>query len=286
MATYEVEGKTYYIDGRLMNVLDKLVVPALEKKDKDAVFVVDGEERVGKSVFAMGVGNYVAHRLGTKFDLSNITLAPEEFRTRVMNAQKKEVIIYDEAHRGMASSRSLSEINNILKDLMMEMGQRNLFIIVVLPSFFLLDKYAALFRSRGLFHVYEKRGQRGFWCLFNRKYKLKLYQWGKKDLNYNCMRWPYFRGRFLDQYPIDETAYRAKKSESFTEKKRTTRGEVWMAQRDHLVYILSVVTGFGEKKLTKLLNSHKFPLQHHQIGEILAKMKDRYEETDPIPAVI
>ena len=55
---------------------------------------------------------------------------------------KNEVVIYDEAHRGMASARSLSEINKILKDLMMEMGQRNLFVVIVLPTIFLLDKYA------------------------------------------------------------------------------------------------------------------------------------------------
>jgi hypothetical protein len=263
-----------------MNALDKSIVPALGKKDKDAVFVVDGEERSGKSVFAMSIGNYVAYRLGTVFDITNITLAPEEFRNRVMNAKKNEVIIYDEAHRGMASSRSLSEINNILKDLMMEMGQRNLFIVIVLPSFFLLDKYAALFRSSGLFHIYEKRGQRGFWCFFNRKYKLKLYQYGKKDLNYNCMRWPYFRGRFTDQYPIDEQKYRAKKSESFTEKKRVTRGEVWMAQRDKLLCIMAKEFEIREKNLMKVLVKYKFPLKHTQVGEILAKNMDTLEEIE------
>jgi hypothetical protein len=284
MVTYVVNGKTYYIDGRLQRAIDE-VVNELAKKDKDSVFVVDGEERVGKSVFAMGLGNYAAYKLGTKFDITNITLAPEEFRSRVMNAQRKEVIIYDEAHRGMSSSRSLSEINNILKDLMMEMGQRNLFIIVILPSFFLLDKYAALFRSRGLFHVYERRKQRGFWCFFNRKKKLKLYQYGKKDLNYNCMRWPYFRGRFIDSYPIDEIEYRKKKSESFTEKKRTTRGEVWMAQRDQLIWILHKELNIGEQKLTKLLKSYNIPLQHSIIGDILTKMRPTYEENAPTPDI-
>lgn len=238
----------------------------------------------GKSVFAMGLGNYVSFKLGSKYDITNITLAPEEFRTKVMGSKVKETAIYDEAHRGMASSRSLSEINNLLKDLMMEMGQKNLFVIIVLPSFFLLDKYPALLRSKGLFHIYKRRGQRGFWCFFNRKNKIKLYQKGKKELNYNCMKWPKARGRFFDQYPIDEQVYRQKKSDSFTEKKRTTKGEAWKEQRDLLVHILSKELHFGETNLAKLLKRYSFPLEHTVIGEILAKYRETVVKEDPVTA--
>jgi hypothetical protein len=283
MVQYEVNGRTFYIDGRLQKYLDMKVIPSLQKKDEDCVMLVDGEERSGKSVFAMGLGNYVSFKLGSKYDITNITLAPEEFKSKVMGSQFKETAIYDEAHRGMASSRSLSEINNLLKDLMMEMGQKNLFVIIVLPSFFLLDKYPALLRSKGLFHIYKRRGQRGFWCFFNRKNKIKLYQKGKKELNYNCMKWPKTRGRFFDQYPIDEQVYRQKKSDSFTEKKRITKGEAWKEQRDLLVHILSKELHFGETNLAKLLKRYSFPLEHTQIGEILAKYRETVVEVDPDP---
>ena len=283
MAVFKFNGNELYIDGRLKENLDKKVIPELKKKDKDAVYAVDGMERCGKSVFSLITGSYVASCLGSPFDLSNICLNPQEFRDKCMNAEKNSVIIYDEAHRGMASSRSLSEINNILKDLMMEMGQRNLFVLVVLPSFFLLDKYAALFRTRGLFHVYERKGMRGFWCFFNRKYKLKLYQYGKKDLNYNCMRWPKFRGRFLDQYPISESEYRKKKSESFSEKKRITKAEVWMAQRNKIIWLLHKKYKLGAINLTKLLNEYDIPLQKSQIGEILATFGGTSLENTPTP---
>ena len=166
MVTFEFNGKTYYIDGRLKRDFDKKIIPDLLKKDKDAVFLVDGRERSGKSVWGMIHGAYMASKLKSKYDLSNICLDPLEFRNKILSASKREVIIYDEAHRGMGSARTLSEINNILKDLMMEMGQRNLFVFIILPTFFLLDRYAALFRSRGLFHVYERKGKRGYWCFF------------------------------------------------------------------------------------------------------------------------
>jgi hypothetical protein len=285
MATFDFNGKTFYIDGRLKAALDKKVIPSLKYKDEDCVFIVDGEERAGKSVFSMLISAYVASQLKTKFTLVNVCLSPEEFRNEIMNADKNSAVNYDEAHRGMASARSLSEVNNILKDLMMEMGQRNLFVLVVIPSFFLLDRYAAIFRAKGLFHIYKRKGKRGFWCFFNRKYKLKLYQKGKKDLNYNCMRWPYFRGRFLDQYTINEVEYRKKKAGSFQEKKRITKAEVWIAQRNKLIYLLHKEYGLGEPSITKLCKKYNIPLQHSQIGEILANLRDMSEDIAPTPAL-
>lgn len=222
MFQFELNGKTHNIDNRLQDYADAKIIPDLKKRDKDGVFLVDGKERIGKSVFAQTLIAYIAYRLETPVNLDNICMTPLELRKQIQESKKNTCIIYDEAHRGMASSRALSEINNILKDLMMEMGQKNLFVIIVLPSFFLLDKYAALFRSVGLFHVYELKGRRGYWCFFNEKNKLKLYLKGKKEFNYNCMKWPRARGRFYNEYVVDEEAYRKKKADSFTDK-------AWMA---------------------------------------------------------
>ena len=121
MAQFEFNGRTFFIDNRLKAQLDAKVIPDLKRRDKDAVFAVDGPERTGKSVFTMGFAAYIASVLGTEFDLSNICMDPNEFRNKIEKSKKNQVIIYDEAHRGMASTRALSEINKILKDLMMEM---------------------------------------------------------------------------------------------------------------------------------------------------------------------
>ena len=174
----------------------------------------------------MCVGAYMAKQFNSPFDLSNVCLNPLEFKKKVSEANKKEVVIYDEAHRGMGSVGALSEINKLLKDLMMEMGQKNLFVFVVLPTFFLLERYVALFRANGLFHVYTNKGRRGYWVYFNEKNKKNLFLKGKREFNYNCMAYPKFRGRFFDQYPVDEQEYREKKRLSFTEASRATKEEV------------------------------------------------------------
>lgn len=278
MAVFEYKNKNFYIDDGLKRQLDEKVLPDLKKKDKDVVFIVDGKERGGKSKFADILQAYVASVLETDYDLDNVCMTPEEFRNKVQSANKNEGVTYDEAHRGMGSRRALSEVNNILIDLMMEMGQRNLFVVVVLPTFFMLDRYPALYRARGLFHVYERKGQRGFWVYFNERKKQELYIKGKKLLNYNCMHWPKFRGRFYNQYSIDEEEYRKKKAKAFNDKPRLTKAETYIDQRDILLHVLSKELDLGEIKLAKLLKEYKFPLKHSVIGMILKEMKGKYAE--------
>lgn len=279
MATFEFNSKTFYIDDTLKKQIDNKIVPELSKKDKDVVFAVDGKERSGKSKFADILGAYVSTCLKTDYNLNSVCLSPEEFRNKVQNATKNEVIIYDEAHRGMGSRRALSEINNILVDLMMEMGQRNLFVIIVLPTFFMLDRYPALYRTRGLFHIYERKGQRGFWAYFNEKHKLNLYIKGKKLLNYNCIKWPKFRGRFYNQYAVDEEEYRTKKAKAFTDKPRITRAETYMEQRDIVIYALWNETGqLSSIKLAHIGKKYGLALKERQLREILEKMRGKYGE--------
>jgi ABC-type antimicrobial peptide transport system ATPase subunit len=148
---------SYYMDKRIKDRLDNKVIPSLKKNDKDYVIAIDGQEGVGKSYFAFQVGKYVDPSL----NLSRVTFNAEEFRQAIFKAKPFQCVIFDEAFTGLSSRASLSGINKILISLMMQMRQKNLFVIIVLPSFFLLDKYVALFRTRVLIHIYENKGKRG-----------------------------------------------------------------------------------------------------------------------------
>ena len=272
MATFEFKGKTFYIDGRLKRQLDSKIIPDLKKRDKDCVFIIEGKERTGKTKFSDILAAYVASKLGTEYNLSNMCMSPQEFRNKIMSSKKGQPVIYDEAHRGMASARALSEINNILKDLMMEMGQKNLFVLINLPTFFLLDKYAALFRARGVFHIYERKGKRGYWVFFNEKKKLILYMKGKKEFNYNCMRWPRFRGRFYNQYAVDEQEYRKKKALSFKQRPRITRAEAYKAQRDSLFWYMNKKLDINQTKIAEISEEMNIVIKRNTISEIIAEM--------------
>jgi len=198
-----------YMDGKLHNDLTKKVHKVVTKKDKDWVICVDGGEGTGKSVFATHIGIIVDPTL----TVERVCFTPEQFRDSIIKAKKGQCVIFDEAFTGLSSRSSLNKINKLLVALMQQMRQKNLFVVIVLPSFFLLDKYVALFRSRGLFHVYEKQGQRGYWQYYNTARKKHLYLKGKLLYSYREPRTP-VRGRFLDQYGVDQVAYRKKKADA------------------------------------------------------------------------
>lgn len=232
MTSYTLNGNLYSIDERLANKLKEEVIPELKGKDFDCVFVVSGRERSGKSTFARIIGGYLASQLGTEFNITNICITHEQLHKKINELWEKNkdfnmkfrntVLILDEAHRGMSSSRALSESNLGLKDTFMEMGALGLIIIIVLPSYFMLEKYFALHRARGLFHIYTHGSDRGYWCYFNDKFKKMLYLKGKKNLDMDCMKWPEFRGKFSGRAPIDIAEYNALKAQSLKENEGPT----------------------------------------------------------------
>jgi hypothetical protein len=287
MGTYTYKGKSAYIDDRLQKDLDENIIPELQDKDADCVLGIDGGEGTGKSKLSDSICGYVALKLRVDYSVSNVHLNPHTFRDAIIKAKKNDIIVYDEAHKGMGSRRSLSEINNILNDLMMEMRQKNLFVVLILPTFFMLDKYPAIFRTRGLFHVYRGKNQqtgkreRGFWCYFNKKYKLLLYIRGKQYFNYNCIEWPNYRGRFYDQWIMDKKEYTIKKYLAFKQHgKKETKAEVYLSQRNKIIYALYKKMGVGVPTLTKTLNEHGIKLSQTMIQKILIETEIKLKNND------
>lgn len=286
MAVFQYRGKSFYIDNKLKTQIDKKIIPALKKRDKDIVFGVDGKEGSGKSKFSDILGAYIASQTGAIYDLDCVCMTPMEFKNRIMRAKKFEVVIYDEAHRGMSSRRTMSEVNGILVDLMMEMRQKNLCVFIVLPSIFMLDRYVALFRIRGLFHIYEKRNVRGFWVYFNDKKVNLLYLLGKRFFNYNCITWPKFRGRFYNQYSVDEEAYRKKKAGVFNDEPKdfqNEQNEKYKAQRDYFIYCLVKKCHKSSKEVSNYSKEGDVPMESPIIRKIVLKIDDNKRKSVPVP---
>ena len=264
--TYE-----FYVDDKLKNQLDKKVKVALDKKDEDYVLVIDGDERAGKSVFGMQLARYI----DPSFSLDKVCFTPDEFRKAILNAKEKdECIIFDEAYRGLAAKGALTEVNRILVSLMMEMGQKNLFIIIILPTFYLLEKYVALWRARGLFHVFRSKGRKGYWVFYNKRKKKTLFLKGKKDYGYNYAK-STFRGRFYNKYCVDKDSYIKKKSESLKKGYKTTRQEKFKEQRDRLLYLIRKQYGLSLNELSNVCKLYDVRLKKTQLSDIIAKFKER-----------
>ncbi|MFP4457150.1 MAG: hypothetical protein ACLFPS_05765 [Clostridia bacterium] len=291
MATTEVvkivnpktkEKVEYAMDVRLRSNLDKTAKDVLEKKDKDCFIVVDGAEGSGKSTLALQIGKYVDPTL----DISRVVFDAESFRQAIFKAKKNQCIIFDEAFNGLSSRASLSAMNRVLVGLMMQMRQKNLFIIMVLPTFFLLERYAAIFRTKALVHVYEVKGRRGYFRVYNKKLKKLLYLIGKRDYSYNDKRVrTKFYGRFYGKFALGdmdiETKYRKKKMKALesTSQDPMSAGQIkYKEQRDILLWRLRKELKMTYQEMQNYLEEYDFSINYSQIRNICVKFGDNAEE--------
>lgn len=261
-------GIDFYMDNYLHKQVEK-VRAGLVKKDKDSVWIVDGSEGSGKSVFAMQLGA----ALDPTLSLDRICFTPEEFTRAIVIAEKGECVIFDEAFTGLSSRSSLSEVNKLLVSLMMEMRQKNLIVIIVMPTFFLLDKYVALWRAKGLFHIYTSNGKRGRWRFYNKNKKKILYLTGKQTYNYSKPR-SSFMGRFLDKYMVDEEEYRKKKKGALFGKSRYTKAEKFIHQRNILLTIIYEEFGKTLNEISELCEKYNMKLGKSTIKDSMDSAKE------------
>lgn len=249
------DGYSFYMDDWLSKALDITKKELL--KDDDAVLIIDGPERSGKSVLAM----QVAKKVDPTFCIDRMCISSEQFINALNKAEKGQAVVFDESFRGLASSDSYAETNKLLVSKMMEMGQKNLFVLIVMPTFFLLRTYVAVFRSRGLLHVYRQDNERGRWSYFSSDRKKALYIYGKKTLSYTGNKFPKLnrRGRFLDQYTIPEKEYRQKKEDEFnrSEVEAQTKNQKFtlhLHERNILIRFLKEKEGMNWSEVEDLLN--------------------------------
>jgi len=288
MAVIKVESpKTgyiseYFMETRLKENLDKTAKDVLSKKDKDCFIIVDGAEGSGKSTLALQIGKYVDPTL----DLSRVVFDAESFRQAIFKAKKNQCIVFDEAFNGLSSRSSLSAMNRVLVGLMMQMRQKNLFVIMVLPTFFLLERYAAIFRTKALVHVYESKGIRGYFRVYNKKLKKLLYLIGKKDYSYNhkSVRTRFY-GRFYGKFALGddktEEKYRKKKMKALesTSQDPMTAGQIkYKEQRDILMWRLRKEMKMTYQEMQNYLEEYDFSINFSQIRNICVKFGDKAEE--------
>lgn len=247
-------GDSYYwMDGILHNNLRS--AQDLIKEDWDFLYVIDGEVGCGKSVLAQQIAYFVSEG---KLTLDQICFTPDQFRSAILNADKYEAIVFDEAFRGLAGRASLSKVNKQIVELLNEIRQKNLFIFIVLPSMWDLDKYITQHRCSGVFHVYylpykkadgKWSRERGHVKFFN---KSKIgYTIGNSSIKYVYPKSSSFKITFKNFYPIDEHSYRTKKGLvlSFTPEAKQS---VWKDRFSRIYTIIMENKWSNQREMSRL----------------------------------
>lgn len=251
-------------------------IPAWKKdvleKDKDKNIVIDGREGSGKSVLAQ----QLAAELDPDFNIDKIAFNSDQFISLVKDPKRKkgDCIVLDEAFNAANSRASMSSVNKAMIGVATEMRQLNLFIIIVLPSFFDLDRYFAVWRCDVLLHVYfNKKGDRGNYIIFPFHTKKNLYIKGKKMYNYNVIKSPYPVCSFAKGYVVDELDYRTKKAEAFRIRKISQREEMWKERFEKSLFLIK-----DELKLTDQEIADKLGLTKKIIAHTRERAKDPSQE--------
>lgn len=270
------EEISYYLEPWVREKFDKKIIPELQYKDKDCFIAFDGKEGSGKSTLALQWCKYVDN----SFDLSRVVFTPEDFTEAIIKAKKGQAVCFDEAFTGFSSRSALSGINRTLVSLMMQIRQKNLFVAIVLPTIFQLDKYLSLFRTRVLVHVFENRGRRGFFRVYSSKKKTQLIL-HKLARSYSYGIRTNKKGRFYGVFALgkeEEKKYREKKLKSLELKEKNTESSKlknYRDQRDITIYIIKNKLKLSYREVEKLLKEYNFEISYVQIRTICSKFEKK-----------
>ncbi len=269
--------KDCYIDNRFKRNLEK-TKRKLRKKDTDFNCALDGSEGSGKSVLGIQICSFI----DPTFNLSRICFNGAEFQNAVLKARQFEAILFDESFMGMSSRSVLTKENKRLISLMQTIRQKNLFIIIVNPSIFMMDRYMSMHRTQALFHVWVGKNNKHMFFVFNRRMKMKLLLEGKKTMEYGMTikknKGIIYCCAFTNCYAnINEEEYRAKKLKAFLDfgKVDTIDDEDdAMNQRNIIIYhVLHKEYELSSYKIADLLTKHGFKITRSGIRDIIIKVK-------------
>jgi len=258
----------------------------LHKKDRDYLMIIDGEEGSGKSVLALQVCTF----MDPTFNLSRVCFTAEDFKKQIINAPQNSAVLHDEGAQGLNVRSSLSKLNKMLVGLIQQMRQKNLFVVVVIPTIFYLDRYIAYWRASSLLHIHLGKDDYHQFYAFNTAMKKKLLLYGKKEMDYATtihknklsINNYYFSNCYAN---IDEEEYRAKKFKAFQDfdLEFDTEESKAMNQRNQMIYyILNQEYKLGSYKIAELFEKYNIELKRSGVERVILHFKKQNKKKEVV----
>lgn len=155
----------------------------------DYCFVVDGFEGSGKSTITA----HSCFEIDPDFNVDKVAFTGIDFLRILNKAKYGSAIMWDESETGAFARDSVGRLNKLVVTALMVARAKRLFLAMVIPSFFLLDKYIRMHRIGMLVHVI-RRGQFCVYPSYGGKLK-KLTVDGTKYWDYKVVK-PLFTESF------------------------------------------------------------------------------------------
>ncbi len=259
--------KSFHMDDTLHRELKKMKEQVLVHNDM-GVILVDGRPGSGKSTLASQAAFFLTD--------GNFTVDYESFNQRqtfdIMRKMKEgDCCIIDESFDVINKRMAQTSSNMLTINMLQQMRSRKVFILILLPSFYDLDKNVSLWLASALLHCYrspEPLGKRGQYVAYDIEGIQKLWLYGRQSYSYSLkITQPNFRARFTKYFPISLKIYEEKKRTSLTEKpKEETTNSKYYQQRNILIKELKD-SGLSVSDISK-----KIGLRDRSIYDVLKRV--------------
>lgn len=235
MVKIPINGREYYYDGYLISNLDQLKKAVALKWD--GVLLFGGYEGDGKTTLA----SQALYYLDPTFDLSRVCFSLDELARKMDELPPGSALLYDESWKDVSNINKFQSGQRKFIRVLTEKRKKRLYIGVVAATFFDLNKYFVIHRSRAYIHVYSKGLERGYFSFYNRDQKKDLYIKGRRDWNLAAAS-PSFRARFTNWLPFDSESYENKKDEGTKEAETEPRKPVVIPQKEFQKFAVRLVS--------------------------------------------
>lgn len=282
-----LNNKKYSMDKALQKKLE--LAKVFIRQDTDYVYVVDGEVGSGKSVFVQILAHFCSNGF---FSLEDVVFSPEEFKRRVRTNQRFRAVVWDECFRGISGDRSRTKNNFLIRKLLKECRRKNLFIFLVTPNVWDIDKKVIRDRITGVFHIHTKKSidkkviensklLRGFWRYYKKRTIIKYMEndknkdqhpnfsdaWGEWSRIYYELignKWikakPYIEPPFKHYYIVGAKEYLKKKDAAFNTDDDDTKKHIPKKQEIaavNLILYLKNDLNYPMKKIAEICNVNR-----------------------------
>lgn len=125
--------------------------------DYDVTILIDGASGKGKSALALDIGVRLDPTLTAKTVMNHVAFTAAEFLNCIERSHKGQVVIFDEAVRGMLSSDTFASDQKAIVTALAIVRAKNLIMILLAPDLWLVAKSFRARRAGWWLHV-EDRG--------------------------------------------------------------------------------------------------------------------------------
>ncbi len=266
---YSKEG--FYMDGYLHKNL--ILYKKMVRQNRDMPFVVSGMEGDGKTVLLHTILKFCDH----SYNIKRCYMDGNNFLRGLIKEEKPyKSHGLDEAQE-FTSRDAMNKWVKKCIEVVSKIRAKKLYWGMAIPSFFELEKYLAIHRSRFLIYVYAVKGNRGYFKFYNWERKKMLYLKGKKNYDYNAVK-PNFIGSFtLDAFPFKWEDYDGIKIDSINsiQLNETQRNPKAILQRNVLLnHLIKDLKLMSAQKVAELLKSKYCGMDSTTIRKITKEMQE------------